>query len=133
MNKGQIVTAFNKTGKYIGEITAIDPDRYTVRILAVLSHPVQGDLHNPRQADVPYFHGRKALAFREQTNIPLKMVRPYEGVVPNYKESLQEAVAKLYKQLDTKPEDAFSVRSLDALKENMKDYELMYSIQFKIE
>ena len=44
------------------------------------------------------------------------MVRHYDGVVPNYKESLQEAVAKLYKQLDTKPEDAFSVRSLDALK-----------------
>ncbi|WP_029625977.1 sporulation phosphorelay system protein KapB, partial [Streptococcus sobrinus] len=58
---GEIVTGIYKTGKYIGEITNIRPQFYLVKILAVINHPVQGDLHNPRQADVPFFHERRAL------------------------------------------------------------------------
>ncbi|MBS4220873.1 kinase-associated lipoprotein B [Bacillus sp. FJAT-49711] len=130
MQVGQIVTAFNKTGKYIGEITAVNQDTYTVRCLAVLIHPRQGDLHNPNEADVPFFHERKALAFREQANIPLKMVRPYEDEVLDYKESLISAVQKLQTQLKAKPEDAYSVKSLQALDGVIKEYELLYSIRF---
>jgi hypothetical protein len=62
---GDIVTAAYKTGNYIGRLTQIRPDRGkgVVQILAVLRHPVQGDLHQPGQADVPLFHERKALAY----------------------------------------------------------------------
>ncbi|MCJ8009463.1 kinase-associated lipoprotein B [Lederbergia wuyishanensis] len=130
MQIGQVVTAFNKTGKYIGEITAVKPDTYTVRCLAVLIHPRQGDLHNPNEADVPFFHERKALAFREQANIPIKMVKPYEDEIPDYKKSLVASVEKLKNQLETKTDDAYSVKSLQALDGVIKEYELMYSITF---
>lgn len=130
MGIGQIVTAFNKTGKYIGEITAIRIDGYTVRILAVLTHPLQGDLHHPKQVDVPFFHERKALAFREQANIPLKMARPYDGAIPDYKASLRNAVNKLYADLASQSDDPFSIQSLEALKGVMKEYELMYAIDW---
>lgn len=130
MEIGQIVTAFNKTGKYIGEITGIRPETYTVRILAVLIHPRQGDLHHPNQVDVPFFHERKALAFREQANIPLKMAKPYEGDIPDYKETLKTAIKKLCTELESKSEDAFYIRSLEALNGVVKEYELMYSMEF---
>ncbi|MCR2823146.1 kinase-associated lipoprotein B [Lederbergia panacisoli] len=130
MYVGQIVTAFNKTGKYIGEITAVNQETYTVRCLAVLIHPRQGDLHNPNEADVPFFHERKALAFREQANIPLKMVKPYDDEVLDYKESLISAVQKLQTQLEAKSDDAYSIKSLQALDGVKKEYALMYSIRF---
>lgn len=132
MEIGQTVTAFYKTGKYIGEITGIRPETYTVRILAVLTHPKQGDLHNPNQVDVPFFHERKALSFREQANIPLKMAKPYEGDIPDYKETLSSAVYTLYTELESKPENPFFVRSLEALSGVIKEYELMYSMTFNI-
>ncbi|MFL6560658.1 MAG: sporulation phosphorelay system protein KapB, partial [Bacillus sp. (in: firmicutes)] len=66
---GQMVTAIYKTGKYIGEITEVRPQHYLVRVLAVLKHPMQGDLHNPKDANVLIFHERKALSYREQANI----------------------------------------------------------------
>lgn len=130
MQINDIVTGFKNTGKYVGEITSINDDTYTVRILAVLIHPKQGDLHNPNQADVPFFHERKALAYREQTNIPLKMVKPYNDEVPNYKQSLKEAVNKLQTTLEKDPDNQYNIRSLEALQSVKKEYELMYDIQF---
>ncbi|TKJ07484.1 kinase, partial [Bacillus cereus] len=47
---GEIVTGIYKTGKYIGEVTNSRPGSYVVKVLAVLKHPVQGDLHNVKQA-----------------------------------------------------------------------------------
>ena len=96
---GDIVTAINKTGKYIGEVTENRNSAYLVRILAVLKHPMQGDLHNPKQTDVAIFHQRRALAYREQTNVPKNMVKPYEGEIPDYQASLKEAVAKMKETL----------------------------------
>ncbi|RLQ96499.1 kinase-associated lipoprotein B [Falsibacillus albus] len=126
---GDKVTAIYKTGKYIGEITDIKPTVCVVRILAVLKHPVQGDLHNPRQTDVAFFHERKALAFREQANIPAKMVKPYEGEIPDYNESLKQTFDSLKFSLE-KEETAFAAKSLDALNEIKREYELMYNLQF---
>lgn len=82
---GTIVKGFYKTGAYIGEVTDVRPNHYLVKIKAVLTHPAQGDLHHPKQADVPFFHERRALAFGEQTNIPHQMVKPCfltSGVCP---------------------------------------------------
>jgi kinase-associated protein B len=120
---GQIVTAIYKTGKYIGEITEVRPQHYLVRVLAVLKHPMQGDLHNPKDADVLIFHERKALSYREQANIPFKMVKRFEDEVPDYLESLKDSLAKMKQELtETSSEWAqMSLRALDTLE---KDYKL---------
>lgn len=96
---GSIVTAIYKTGKYIGEITDIRPEHYLVRTLAVLKHPMQGDLHNPKEVGFGFFHERKALAFREQANIPKKMVKPFEETIPDYQESLKTALVNMKSDL----------------------------------
>lgn len=130
MNLGDIIVTNKKTGKYIGEITAIQGDMLTVRILAVLNHPRQGDLHNPMQADVPFFHERKALAYREQTNIQTRIAKPYEGDIPDYKDSLKEAYSRLKEKLEAEPEEPYNQLALKALESIAKEYTLMYSITF---
>lgn len=118
---GDSVTAFYKTGKYIGEITDIRGDKYLVRVLAVAKHPMQGDIHSGKEIDVPLFHERRALAYREQANMPQKMVKPYAGEIPEYRTSLKEAVMKMKEEL--KAEDSLwaqkSIKNLEALE---KDY-----------
>ncbi|WP_456273508.1 kinase-associated lipoprotein B [Bacillus sp. AK031] len=126
---GEIVTALYKTGKYIGEVTDSRPGVYVVKVLAVLKHPRQGDLHNPKDVDVALFHERKALAFRERANIPEKMVKPYEGDLPEYNESLITAFNELKAQLKEEDSD-FAVKSLETLDSVKREYELMYSIKF---
>jgi kinase-associated protein B len=96
---GTKVTAIYKTGKYIGEITDIRPEHYLVRTLAVLKHPMQGDLHNPKEVGFGFFHERKALAFREQANIPKKMVKPFEETIPDYQDSLKSSLVKMKSDL----------------------------------
>ncbi|WP_163098805.1 kinase-associated lipoprotein B [Peribacillus alkalitolerans] len=118
---GDYVTAIYKTGKYIGEITAVRPSSYLVKIGAVEKHPMQGDLHNPKQTEVGMFHQRRALAFREQTNVPLNMVRPFEGKVPDYKESLREAVNKMKMNL-SEENSPWSLKSLEMLEDLERDY-----------
>lgn len=118
---GDIVTAFNKTGKYIGEVTAIRPEHYLVRALAVMKHPMQGDIHSPKDIDVPIFHERRAMAYREQANIPLKMVKPYEGEIPEYTSSLKEAVDKLKDELE-KDGSPWALRCLENMNALEKDY-----------
>ncbi|MEH7305756.1 kinase-associated lipoprotein B [Neobacillus drentensis] len=120
---GQIVTAIYKTGKYIGEITEVRPQHYLVRVLAVLKHPMQGDLHNPKDADVLFFHERKALSYREQANIPFKMVKSYENEVPDYMGSLKETLAKMKQELAETPSE-WAEMSLRALESLERDYKL---------
>ncbi|KMY56247.1 kinase [Bacillus sp. FJAT-27231] len=129
MKTGEIVTAFYKTGKYIGEVSGVHPDGYTVKILAVLRHPAQGDLHHPKQVDVPFFHERKALAYTERANIPAATVKHYEGSIPDYNESLKEAVAALQHRLEQEESD-FSRKSLEALQAIKREYELMYNLSW---
>ncbi|WP_342432827.1 kinase-associated lipoprotein B [Neobacillus sp. FSL H8-0543] len=100
---GEIVTGIYKTGKYIGELTEERPQHYLIRVLAVLKHPMQGDLHSPKDADVLVFHERRALSYREQTNIPKQMVKPFDKEVPDYQQSLKEAVEKAKKELTENP------------------------------
>lgn len=130
MKIGDIVVSNKKTGKYIGEITAEFEDMYTIRILAVLNHPRQGDLHNPLEADVPFFHERKALAYREQTNVQKRIVKPYDGEIPEYTDSLKEAVEKYRKTLEAERDLPYNQKALAALDSVVKEYELMYSITF---
>jgi len=118
---GDRVTAIYKTGKYAGEITDIRPEHYLVRILAVLKHPMQGDLHNPKDADVGIFHERRALAYREQANVPRKMVKPFDNEIPDYRESLQDSVVK-FKETLKDDDSAWSTQSLKNIETLEKDY-----------
>lgn len=118
---GSIVRAHKKTGTYIGEITAVNENDYLVRILSVIKHPMQGDLHHPKQADVPFFHERKALSYREQTPVPKNMVKPYDGEIPDYKESLKIAFTKLKDELES-DDSMFAKKSLRCLEELEKEY-----------
>src|SRR5690554_8218097 len=92
---GQIVTGIYNTGKYVGEVVEDRNERYLIQVLAVLKHPKQGDLHHPNSVDVPLFHERRALAYKEKANIPKVYVKEYIGEIPDYKESLLEALNEL--------------------------------------
>ncbi|WHY56375.1 kinase-associated lipoprotein B [Peribacillus simplex] len=118
---GDKVTAIYKTGKYIGEVTDIRPAAYLVKVLAVLKHPMQGDLHNPKQTEVSMFHQRRALAFREQTNVPKNMVRNFDEEIPEYKESLREAVEKMKSTL-SEAHTEWNDKSLQLLEDLAADY-----------
>lgn len=67
------------------------------------------------------FHERKALAHGEQTNIPHHMVKPYDGEVPDYTESLREATAQLRAKLDEDGSE-WAKRSLHNLDILEKEY-----------
>ncbi|WP_144527632.1 kinase-associated lipoprotein B [Peribacillus simplex] len=118
---GDKVTAIYKTGKYIGEVTDIRPAAYLVKVLAVLKHPMQGDLHNPKQTEVSMFHQRRALAFREQTNVPKNMVRNFDEEIPEYKASLREAVEKMKSTL-SEAQTEWNDKSLHLLEDLAADY-----------
>lgn len=118
---GTIVTGIYKTGKYIGEITLEKPDQCLIRVLAVLKHPQQGDLHNPKMVDVPFFHERRALAYREQVYIPKTYVKHYEGDIPPYVESLKKAVTE-YKMKLNEEDSEWANLSIEKLNTLENDY-----------
>ncbi|MFZ3590616.1 kinase-associated lipoprotein B [Bacillus sp. DJP31] len=118
---GDIVKAPYKTGVYIGEITAVKPELYLVKVQAVSKHPTQGDLHNPKQVQVALFHERRALAEREQANIPKGMVKKYDGEVPSYKHSLLDALTKMKKELQAENSE-WSMLCVEKLNTLEKEY-----------
>ncbi|WP_428911176.1 kinase-associated lipoprotein B [Niallia sp. Krafla_26] len=118
---GDKVTGIYKTGKYIGEITDIRPEHYLVKVLAVIKHPLQGDLHQPKDANVAFFHERKALSFLEQANIPKKMVKPFEEEVPDYESSLKIVIRNFKLELE-KDSSLFAQQSLKNMESLEKDY-----------
>jgi kinase-associated protein B len=71
--------------------------------------------------DVPFFHERKALAFREQANIPQKMVHLYEDSVPDYKNSLKKALELKIAEQQAK-DSPFAQASIACLEELKKEY-----------
>src|SRR5262245_46345700 len=89
---GQTVVMRYKSGVYVGETVEVAGTRAVVKVLAVLRHPEQGDLHHPHDPDVPMFHERKALAFTEKANAPVRDLEPFAGETPDYRESLRTAL-----------------------------------------
>ncbi|CAN7230491.1 kinase-associated lipoprotein B [Rossellomorea sp. LjRoot5] len=126
---GDYVTAFYKTGKYVGEVTGERPGAFVVKIQAVLKHPRQGDLHNPQAVDVPLFHERKALAHGERANMPEKMVKPYDGDIPDYNETLIHSFLTLKEELEADG-SPHAQKSLETLQSIQREYELMYNLTF---
>ncbi|AST93101.1 kinase [Sutcliffiella cohnii] len=120
---GDKVTGIYKTGKYIGEITDIRPQHYLMKVKAVLKHPRQGDLHSPKDVEVPFFHERRALAYHEQTNIPKNMVKLYEDDIPAYIDSLKASLDTMKKEL-LEENSTWAKRSLENIMILEKDYKL---------
>ncbi|MDN4073226.1 kinase-associated lipoprotein B [Fictibacillus terranigra] len=118
---GMKVTALYKTGKYIGQAEQIKNGKVLVSILSVLKHPKQGDLHNPNQSEVPFFHQRKALAFHEKTWAPLHTVKPYAGDIPDYSGSLKAAYEDLLLELKG-TDNEWALKSLERLENLKKEY-----------
>lgn len=63
---GEIVKIEVRSGHYAGELVELNGPRALVKVLAVLKHPEQGDLHQPYDPDVAMFHERRALSFTEK-------------------------------------------------------------------
>lgn len=114
INIGDIVQTSYNSGTYIGKVLEDRRNFFLVEVLAVLSHPKQGDLHNPGQVDGVAFHERKALAFTEKMNARKRKVQPYHGEVPRYKASLQQAFNQLKQDLQAS-DSAYSKAALQKL------------------
>ncbi len=119
-DNGALVVIRYKTGEYVGEVVEAGTPRSLVKVLAVLKHPEQGDLHNPYNPDVPMFHERRALSYTEKTNIPAGDMEPYHGAVPDYKESLKQALAADIAELDRLKR--WAERGLGQLEQLLKEY-----------
>ncbi|HET7627241.1 MAG TPA: kinase-associated lipoprotein B [Bacillales bacterium] len=124
MNKdyaqGDLVYAIYKTGKYIGEIAGKEEGRVLVKIRAVLRHPTQGDLHYPNQVNVA-FQQRRALAEFEKTWVHPASIKPFEGKVPDYNDSLRNALDAEITKLKEKNND-WAQKSIEMLEDLRRDY-----------
>ncbi|MEI3611646.1 sporulation phosphorelay system protein KapB [Pseudogracilibacillus sp. SO30301A] len=96
---GDIVKTRYNSGTYIGEVLEDRRNFLLVKILAVLEHPAQGDLHNPGQVEGVAFHERKALAFNEKMNARKRDTEIFEGEVPDYANSLKNALNTIKQKL----------------------------------
>jgi kinase-associated protein B len=119
LSVGDIITTTKKTGKYVGEIVDVSEPNVLIKVIAVLKHPTQGDLHNPKQVDVPFFHQRRALAYNEKTWVQVMSVEKYENEVPRYDESLKEALQTKIEELSDQ-DDPWVKKSLEQL-EDLKE------------
>ncbi len=119
-----LVKAKYKTGIYIGELIEVqeDQNRALFKVLAVVTHPKQGDLHNPKQVDVAYFHQRKALAYLEKAWVPYTTVKPFEEEeAPDYNVSLREAWRTAYESI-AQDDSEWAKKSLHLLDDLRQDY-----------
>jgi kinase-associated protein B len=101
------------------------PPRALIKILAVLKHPTQGDLHNPFQVDVPLFHQRRALADQEKAWVPLESIQLFNDSPPEYQVSLRQALEQEMKALTEQVNEnteKWVKRSLEELELLKKEY-----------
>ncbi|MGR9048976.1 kinase-associated lipoprotein B [Halobacillus faecis] len=118
---GSFVQAHYKTGIYIGEVVEDRNRFYLVKVLAVVKHPMQGDLHNPGKTEEVFFHQRKALSYNEKANVQKEAVKPFEGEIPSYEDSLKEAVDALKTKL-VRRETEFNQNAKKQLDDLEKQY-----------
>ncbi len=121
LTEGQLVHAEVRTGKYIGEIVQFNGPRAVVKVLAVVKHPDQGDLHSSFNPDAAMFHERRALSYTEKTTVLKRDLKAYNGSVPDYKQSLLQAAEAEIIALGKL--ERWAAQSLEILQELKKDYE----------
>ncbi|GBF75326.1 hypothetical protein PA598K_03727 [Paenibacillus sp. 598K] len=117
---GSIVKMDYKTGVYVGEFMEQNGPRAVVKVLAVLKHPDQGDLHHPYDPDVPMFHERRALSYTEKALAPLRDIKLHTGEVPEYKASLERSLQAEIEMLDKLKR--WAERGLDQLEGLRREY-----------
>ncbi|RXZ81457.1 kinase [Paenibacillaceae bacterium] len=117
---GTQVKMMYKTGLYAGELVEINGPRAVVKVLAVLKHPEQGDLHHPYEPDVPFFHERRALSYTEKALAPLGDVELYEADIPDYRESLERSLHGEINRIDKLKR--WSERALEQLHRLQTEY-----------
>jgi|SRR5690625_2609029 len=120
-NIGDLVVAEYNSGAYIGKIIEDRRNFFLVEVLAVKNHPMQGDLHKRGQVEGLAFHERKALAYREKMNARKRTIKPFKGEIPNYAESLKQAV-NTFKETLLSEDTLFHQKSLEKLKLLEKHY-----------
>lgn len=118
---GDIVETKYNSGTYIGEIIQDKGNFALVKILAVVTHPMQGDLHQRGQVEGVAFHERKALAYQEKMNARKRMTKQFEGEVPDYATSLKKAVNH-YKTALQSEDTAFNQKSLEKISDLEKHF-----------
>lgn len=111
---GHIVQAPYKSGFYVGELIEEREDKCLIKVISVLKHPMQGDLHHPKQVGNVVFHERKALAQFEKVYVLKGVITPYEDDILDYGKSLKEAVDKYREQLESKA-SPYNEQALKAL------------------
>ncbi|WP_054023357.1 sporulation phosphorelay system protein KapB [Bacillus sp. FJAT-28004] len=109
-----------RSGHYLGELIEINGPRVLVKVLAVLKHPEQGDLHNPYNPDVPMFHERRALSYTEKTNVLLRDVKRHTGIIPDYNDSLRAAAEAEIASLDRL--QRWAAKGLEQMQQLLKEY-----------
>ena len=118
---GDIVKATYNSCVYIGEVLEDKQNFFLVKVLAVVEHPTQGDLHHRGQVDGVAFHERKALAYGEKTNVRKRFLEKYEGDIPDYVESLKQAVTNIKNELQ-KEDTEFNRLSLEKIQDLEKHF-----------
>ena len=119
---GDIIKVRSKTGEYVAKFLDYRSGQMAVaETLAVLKHPTQGDLHQPNEVDVPLFHQRRAPAFHEKIVVNLSTMSAYTGVIPNYEQSLKQALEDKMIQLQSR-QDPWAKKSHALLQELSQEY-----------
>lgn len=122
-NIGDHVKAHYNSGTYLGKVIEDRKNRYLVEVLAVYKHPIQGDLHSPKQVDGVAFHERKALSYREKMNAKPAAMFIYEEEIPRYADSLKIAVENLREQLQ-KEDTEYNEKALEKIADLEEHYYL---------
>lgn len=120
----------HKTGIYIVEKIEDRPQGALVKVVSVITHPMQGDLHHRGEVDNVFFHERKALSYNEKRIVDNNLLKPYNDDVIEYTDSLKQAVAKLEHKLNLE-HTKFNTKSLEMLGALKNDYERQYKIKFE--
>ncbi|MCU6709185.1 kinase-associated lipoprotein B [Paenibacillus sp. J5C_2022] len=118
---GDIVQAEVRSGRYVGEVVELNGPRAVVKVLAVLKHPEQGDLHQPYNPDAVMFHERRALSYTEKTTVLKRDIQPYRADVPDYRQSLHSAVAADIEALERM--NRWTAKSVELLKQLQQEYQ----------
>ncbi|WP_194709659.1 kinase-associated lipoprotein B [Radiobacillus deserti] len=119
---GDIVKAHYKSGTYVGEIVEDRGEHYLIKVLAVLKHPLQGDIHNYGKTEDVFFHQRKALSFQEKMNVSKSATHPYIDEIPDYTESLKAALETQKEKFKQQGSSEFQTKVLEQLEDLEKRY-----------
>lgn len=119
----------HKTGVYAVEVVEEKGDQVLVKVLQVIKHPKQGDLHNPNEVEGVFFHERKALSLYEKRYTSPSRLKPFEGDIEDYTVTLQRALTTLENQLQAL-DTPFAHASLNCLAQLKEDYARQYRTNF---